>query len=65
MGVLDRARGTLKYAEVQAGRVVRVEPRARSISYQASGVGAAEGELDRDMAIAQNRRCAANQCSKR
>ncbi len=56
VGVLDRARGTLKYTEVQAGQVIRVEPRARSIDYQASGAGAAEADLDREKAIAQNRR---------
>jgi len=57
VGLLDKAKGTLRYAEVQAGQVVRVEPMARSISYQPSGKGATEADPDREKAIAQNRRC--------
>lgn len=56
IGVLDQGTGKLRYAEVQAGQIVRVEPQARCIQYGATGEGASESALDRDKQLALNRR---------
>ncbi len=42
--MLDRAAGTLALAPVAAGRVLRMEPRARALSYAAVGADTAGGD---------------------
>lgn len=56
IGIRQKGSNILKYAEIQSGQVLRVEPRAVSISYDATDVGASETALDREKLIAQNRR---------
>ena len=62
IGVLDKASGTLKYAEIQAGQVLRVEPRAKSIQYEPTEAGASQSALDREKQMAQNRRYTPDHC---
>ena len=56
IGVRQKGSTILKYAEIQSGQILRVEPQARSISYEATDNGASEEALDREKLIAQNRR---------
>ena len=56
VGVLNKATGTLKYTEVESGRILRMEPRARAINYAATGAGAVEEKQDREKLVQQNRR---------
>lgn len=56
VGVLDKATGVLKYAEIEAGQILRMEPRATCVNYEATDAGASASALDREKQIAQNRR---------
>ena len=57
VGVLDKRQGVMRYAEVGAGAVVRMEPRARGVNYGPSG--AVTGVEDTAQArLDQNRRSA-------
>ena len=50
MGLLDKRSGVIKYAEINGGNIVRMEPRARGTNYGPTGH---KTELD---ATAQARR---------
>ncbi|KAK9810198.1 hypothetical protein WJX72_006510 [[Myrmecia] bisecta] len=56
MGILDKASGVMKYTEIQAGRIIRMEPQTHGIDYRASQDGAAKEEQDRESRMVNNKR---------
>lgn len=56
VGLLDQRTKVMRYAEIQAGQILRVEPRSRSIQYDATEAGASQVALEKEKLMAQNRR---------
>lgn len=54
--MLDKATGTLQYSEIEGGRILRVEPRVRSIDYKPVGGGAADEPAELAESARQKRR---------
>ena len=56
MGVINKRTGKLRYAELQHGEILRVEPKAHGINYEPREAGALDSSLSRLELYAQNRR---------
>ena len=61
VGVLDKASGVMRYAEVGTGNIVRMEPRARGVNYGPTGA-ITEHVDDRQARILQNKKCVRLTC---
>lgn len=55
IGIFDRKAAVLNYTEVEGGRVLRMEPRARGLDYGPTA-GGGNVEIDRALRLANNKR---------